>query len=128
MPNYTMPLAIQIVEDCGVACQDAGGIIHSFLISVASHEAALAPELPNLFALIFGVFSPATAFPNPMFPGLPLGGVYNRFTHAIFGRLHGQGSRLGYGWLRRQHPHLPPLDGWPFAARPSRRTLGGPNS
>ena len=119
--NYTMPLAVRIIEDCRLACQGADGIIHSFLMSVAGHEAALHLELPDLSALIFGVFSPTTAFPNQMFPGLPLGGAYNRLTHAIFDRLFWQGSRFGYGWLRRKHPRLRPLHGWPFAARSNRR-------
>jgi len=117
--NYSMPLAVQIIEDCRRACQGADGIIHSFLMTVAGHETAVAMDVPDLSALIFGVFSPTSSVPNQMFPGLPLGGPYNRLTHGIFDHLYWQGSRLGYGWLRRKHSHLPPLHHWPFASRPN---------
>ncbi len=120
MLSYTMPLAVQIVADCRQACQGADGIIHSFLMTVPGHETALAMDLPELSALIFGVFSPTGAFPNPMFPSLPLGSGYNRITHHIFDRSYWHGGRLGYAWLRRKYAHLPALHGWPFAARPKR--------
>jgi len=119
--NYTMPLAVQIIEDCRRACQGADGIIHSFLMTVAGHETAMAMNVPDLSALIFGVFSPTCSFPNQMFPALPFGGAYNRLTHGIFDRIYWQGSRMGYGWLRRKHSHLPPLHRWPFASRSKRR-------
>lgn len=117
MLKYALPVAAQVFEDCRQACQDADGIIHSFLMSVAGHETALALGVPDLSALIFGVFSPTGTFPNPMFPSLPLGSAYNRLTHIIFDRSYWWGSKLGYGWLRRRYHHLPPLHGWPFTAK-----------
>ncbi len=117
MLKYTLPLARRIMDDTLEACQDADAIIHSFLMSIAGHEVALALGIPDISALIFPVFSPTAAFPNPMFPALPLGGRYNRLTHQVFDRFYWWASILGFGWLRRKDKQLPTLHAWPFSSR-----------
>ena len=64
--------------------------------------------------LVFAVFAPTAAFPNPGFPELPLGSVYNRLTHRLFAQTFWQGNRLAYAWIRRQHPELGRLSRWAF--------------
>jgi sterol 3beta-glucosyltransferase len=114
--EYILPLVVQAQADVSRACRGADAIIHSFLMTMSGHEAALELDVPEISALIFPVFTRTAAFPNMMFPELPLGGIYNRLTHDFFTRSFWQGGRLVYGWVRRKHPHLPPLSMWPFSA------------
>jgi sterol 3beta-glucosyltransferase len=112
--EYAIPLGIQVLTGARRACQRTDGIIHSFLMTVAGHEVARQLGVPDLSALIFPVFAPTAAFPNPGFPQLPLGSGYNRLTHRLFARVFWQGNRLAYAWIRRQHPELGRLSRWAF--------------
>lgn len=114
---YTLPLAPAVLKDTYRACQDTDGIVHSFIMTNAGHEVAVALNIPEISALIFAVFSPTADFPNPMFPDLKLGSIYNKLTHYLFDFLFWMGSRLGYAWIRRQEQGLPELSGWPFSRR-----------
>ena len=115
MGEYAIPLAAQVLADVHRACRGTDVVIHSFLMTNAGHEAALQLDVPDFSALIFPIFTRTAAFPNMMFPALPLGDIYNRLTHDVFTQTFWQGSRLAYGWVRRKHPHLPRLSGWPFS-------------
>ncbi len=112
--DYALPLARQVLADAHRACQGADAIIHSLLMTVAGHEIARELDRPDFSAMIFPVFAPTAAFPNPGFPALPLGGWYNRLTHRLFDQLDWRVSQLAYAWLRRQQPELPRLSTWPF--------------
>ena len=120
--KYAMPLALQLVADARQACQGAQAIIHSFLTTLVGHGIAREMGIPDLSALLFAVFSPTTAFPNPTLPPLPLGGWYNRFTHEAFTQVYWQGSRFAFSWTTRsQRLARLPLE-WPFAASNQRPT------
>lgn len=114
--DYTLPLARQIMAGVQAACQGTDAIIHSFLLTLAGHQAACEAGVPDFSAQILPIFTTTAAFPSPAFPVLPLGSIYNRLTHAFFNQSFWQGSRLAYNWtVRRQDPSLPPLTGWPFS-------------
>lgn len=112
--RYAVPLAVEVFEAARMACEDAEGIVHSFLLTLAGHEIALEKGIPDLSAQLFPVFSRTTAFPAVVFPDLPLGGTYRGITHGIVNQAFWQTSRLLYGWVRRSNPQLPGLTGWPF--------------
>ena len=112
--EYAIPLGIQMLTSVRQACQGTDGIIHSFLMTVTGHEVARQLGVPDLSALVFAVFVPTATFPNPGFPELPLGSVYNRLTHRLFAQTFWQGNRLAYAWIRRQHPELGRLSRWAF--------------
>jgi UDP:flavonoid glycosyltransferase YjiC (YdhE family) len=112
--EYAIPLGAQVLAGARQACQGTDGIIHSFLMTVAGHEVARQLSVPDLSALVFATFAPTAAFPNPGFPELPLGPVYNRLTHWLFSQTFWQGNRLAYAWVRRRHPELDRLSGWAF--------------
>jgi UDP:flavonoid glycosyltransferase YjiC (YdhE family) len=115
--EYTLPLAAQVLNDVRVACQGTDAVIHSFLTTIAGHQIARELDIPDFSALLFPAFARTAAFPNPALPALPLGGWYNRLTHDFFTQSFWQFSRLGYNWaVRRRHPHLPRLPGWPFSS------------
>jgi sterol 3beta-glucosyltransferase len=116
MGEYTIPLALEVLADTQRACRGTDAVVHSFLMTLAGHQIAQAMGVPDFSALLYPIFARTSAFPNPMFPRLPLGGAYNRLTHDFFTRSFWQFSRLAYGWLRRGRPDLLPLPGWPFAA------------
>jgi UDP:flavonoid glycosyltransferase YjiC (YdhE family) len=120
--EYALPLAAQVMTDARQACQGADAIIHSLLMTTAGHEIARQLDRPDFSALLFAVFAPTAAFPNPSFPDLPLGPTYNRLTHEIFSQLFWQGGRLAYAWIRRKDPALPRLSAWPFSASNKRPT------
>jgi len=104
--------ALRVIED---ACRGADCIVHSFLMTASGHQHAVANRVPEISAQLFPVFSTTDEFPGPTFPDLPLGPVYRRLTHVINAQVYWQGSRLLYGWVRRQRRGLPRLPGYPFA-------------
>lgn len=118
--EHAMPLAVEMQRAVGEACRGTDVIIHSLLTAVAGHEAARRLGCPDFSALNFAVFSGTSSFPNPGFPQLRLGGLYNRLTHLIFTQTYWQGSRLAYARMRRRDPKLPPLSGWPFSRNSER--------
>jgi len=115
--KFATSVALQVIHDARQACQGTEAIIHSLLTTTVGHEIALQMGVPDFSALVFAVFSPTAAFPNPGFPELPLGGWYNRLTHKLFKQVYWHGGRLAYNSVTRgkrdQHPSL---SGWPFAA------------
>jgi UDP:flavonoid glycosyltransferase YjiC (YdhE family) len=120
--DYALPLGVQVMVGARRACQGTDAIVHSFLMTVAGHEAAVQLGVPDFSALVFAIFARTAAFPNGAFPELPLGGVYNRWTHDVFTQLFWRGNRLAYAWMRRKHADLPPLSTWAFDARNERPT------
>jgi sterol 3beta-glucosyltransferase len=112
--RYAMPLAAEVFEATRMACEDAEGIVHSFLLTLAGHEIALEKEIPDVSAQLFPVFSRTSEFPAVVFPDLPLGATYRGITHCIVNQAFWQTSRLLYRWIRRSNPQLPGLTGWPF--------------
>lgn len=112
--KYAAPIALQVLKDADQACQGTDGIIHSMLMTQVGHQIALQLGVPDFSALVFPVFTPTGNFPNPGFPDLKWG-FYNRLTHHLFTQIFSKGGRLAYHWIiRRRHPELPPLAGWPF--------------
>lgn len=122
MSRFVLPLAVRVAEQARAACEGADVIVHTFLLTTAGHEAAIALGVPDFSAQFFPVFAPTAAFPGLPFPDLKLGGGYRRLTHELVTQTFWQGGRLLYGWVRRKNPHLPPLTEWPFDARLARRT------
>jgi sterol 3beta-glucosyltransferase len=113
--RYVMPLAAEVFAATRKACEDAEGIVHSFLLTLAGHEIALEKGIPDVSAQLFPVFSRTTEFPAVVFPDLPLGAAYRDITHGIVNQTFWQTSRLLYRWIRRSNPQLPELSGWPFS-------------
>jgi sterol 3beta-glucosyltransferase len=120
--EYAIPLATQVMAGCIQACQGTDAIVHSLLLTTAGYELARRLGVPDFSALVFATFAPTGAFPNQGMPALPLGPVYNRLTHRFFTALYWHGGRLGYHWVRRNHPDLPRLTAWPFDPRNERVT------
>lgn len=119
MGSYVLPLALRVLAQAREACRDADAIIHSFLMVTAGHEIARECGAPDFFAQPFPVFASTSAFTAPMYPDSRFG-TYNRLTHAFSTWTFWNASRVMYGWLRRKHPDLFPLSGWPFDAKDRR--------
>ncbi len=121
--RYALPLARQMLKDVDAACQGADAIIHSLLLTVAGHEAAVRRGIPDFSALMFTVFAPTGSFPNALFSPFPLGPEYDRKLHVYFDRLFWWGNKLGYALLRLKHRDLPQMTAsWPFDPQNERVT------
>jgi sterol 3beta-glucosyltransferase len=112
--KFAAPIAAELYSDAQAACKDADAIIHSLLMTSAGHQIAMDLDRPDFSALVFAFFAPTAAFPNPLFPALPLGPRYNRESHIQFNRVFWNGNRLAFDLLRRSHPNMPELVDWPF--------------
>lgn len=123
MAGHVLPLATEVLAAVRAACRDSGActsrrvIVHSFLMTQAGYEVARELGVPDVSAQFFPVFAPTAAFPGIVFPDLPLGATYRRLTHAVVTQTFHRGGRLLYRRVRRGHPGLPPLSGWPFDDR-----------
>ncbi len=122
LSKFVVPIAVGVLDQIRFACENTDIIVHSFLLTNAGHELAREKSIPDFSAQFFPVFSTSSEFPGIVFPDLPLGNLYRRFTHEFITQTFWQGSRILYRWIRRKYPHLPPLSGWPFAARRDHRT------
>jgi len=122
MSKFVVPIAVDVLDQVQFACEDTDIIIHSFLLTNAGHEIAREKGIHDFSAQFFPVFSTTAEFPGIVFPDLPLGNLYRRFTHEFITQTFWQGSRVLYRWVRTKYPHLPPLTGWPFAERSDHRT------
>ncbi len=114
--DYAIPLGVEVLGQCRAACQDADAVIYSFLLTVAAHEIALERGIPEIFAQMYPLFFPTGAFPALLFPRAPLfTAAANRLTHHVYTALFRGSNRLGYRYVQRRTPGLPPLrGGWPF--------------
>jgi sterol 3beta-glucosyltransferase len=122
MAGHVLPLATEVLAAVRAACTSRRVIVHSFLMTQAGYEVARELGVPDVSAQFFPVFAPTAAFPGIVFPDLPLGDAYRRLTHAIVTQTFHRGGRLLYRRVRRGHPGLPPLSGWPFNDRDRRAT------
>jgi UDP:flavonoid glycosyltransferase YjiC (YdhE family) len=102
--KFAAPIAAELYRGAQAACQDADAIIHSLLMTSPGHQIAIELDRPDFSALVFAFFAPTAAFPNPLFPALPLGARYNRESHIQFNRVFWNGNRLAFDLLRRSHP------------------------
>ena len=127
-----MPLlAERIWRDTLEACQGAEAIIYGFIASLMGRCAAEKLGVPCFATSVFPIVSPTRAFPNLLFPALPLGGTYNWLTHLAFDRGLWRIVRLVYDHAKRRNPSLPSLSGWPFdwaQGGPDERRRGQPSS
>lgn len=117
MTRHILPLAIAVLHAIKDGCEDADIILHSFLMTDAGHMIAAEKGIPDLSAQFFPVFTRTPSFPGVVFPDLPLGPMYRRFTHDLVTLIFRVGGRMLYSHLRRSHPDLPQLTAWPFSAR-----------
>jgi UDP:flavonoid glycosyltransferase YjiC (YdhE family) len=115
-------LTVRLWRDTLKACLEAETIIYGFVASVLGHCAAEELGVPCLATSVYPVASPTHAFPNLLFPALPLSGTYNWLTHFAFDRGLWQTVRLVYGHLEHKNPILPPLPGWPYERRHGKST------
>ena len=122
MSGFVLPLALEVHEIAGKAAQGADLILHSFLLTSLGYELARQQGVADISVQLFPVFCSTSEFPAPTFPPLPLGGPYHKVTHQFVTQVFWQGSRVLYSLLRRTHPVLPPLTGWPFDERHDGRT------
>lgn len=122
MSKYVAPLAVSVSEQVRAACEGTDAVVHSFLLTQVGYEIAKELGVPDLSAQLFPVFSSTCEFPSPVFPELPLGDTYRRASHGLTTQTFRRGGQLLYWWVRRSHPHLPGLTGWPFDRRSARRS------
>ncbi len=114
LAQNSIPIAEAMLAAVMEACAGADAVIHAFMMTNAGHEAARHYDIPDLGVHPYPIFSETGAYPNLMFPELPLGATYNRLTHRLFTRSFWLGSKAGYSIVRRRRPDLPPLSGWPY--------------
>jgi sterol 3beta-glucosyltransferase len=124
--RYVAPLSAGLFEQSAIACRDADLVIHTLLTTVIGHQIALQRGIPDLSALVFPVFTPTCAFPNPLFPPWPawtrsfgqkLAGFtprYNYLTHREFNRVFWHASRLWIHYLNRPGTSLETPTKWLF--------------
>jgi len=117
MSSFVLPLGIEVSRIAHDASRDADIILHSFLLTNTGYEIAREMDIPDLSVQTFPVFASTAAFPAPVAPDLPLGGLYRRLTHGFVTQTFWQGSRLIYSLMRKEDPLLPPLTSWPFNKR-----------
>jgi sterol 3beta-glucosyltransferase len=122
MSKYVVPLAADVSGRVRAACQGTDVIVHSFLLTQAGYEAAKELGVLDISAQLFPVFAATHEFPSPVFPDLPLGDSYRRISHHLTTLTFWRGGQLLYWWVRRSHPQLPALTGWPFDRRNVRRS------
>ena len=115
--RFVLPLAADVMRTAMQACADADVIVHSFLMTNAGYEIAVEQRIPDFSAQFFPVFLPTKEFPGVVAPDLPFGAAYRRITHRLIQQVFLRGSSLLYGRLRKSHPELPPLTGWPLDER-----------
>lgn len=114
MSRHVLPLAEPVLERARSACQDADVIVHAFLTTLVGHAEARRLGVPDISVQFFPVFAPTAEFPSVVFPNLPFGPGYRRWSHRFTDAVYRYGSRLLYGIVRRRSRDLPPLGGWPF--------------
>lgn len=118
--RFVLPLARKIYETLRQECAGSNVIVHSFLMTLAGYEIARDLGVPDFSAQFFPIFAPTDQFPALTFPEKnfikPLNKYYNLLTHRLNNAIYWLGSRFVYNLVRRESPHLPPLDGWPFRA------------
>ena len=115
LSRFIAPLAARAFRMVIELASDADLIVHSFLMTRAGFEIAEQQRIPSISAQFFPVFAPTASFPAPVFPDLPLGGLYRRFTHAFVTQVFLRGGDLLYRRARKEDPELPALSRWPFA-------------
>jgi sterol 3beta-glucosyltransferase len=115
MSKFVTPLAVCVFTQARGACDRAEIIIHSFLFTAAGHQMAQDLGIPDVSVQFFPIFAGTTEFPGVVFPDLPLGDFYRRFSHWLISQTFWQGGRVLYRWIRRSNPGLPPLTRWPFS-------------
>lgn len=122
MSQHTLPLGAALFATLQEVCRDTDLLVHSFLLTNAGHELARWQGIPDVSAQLFPIFTTTGDFPAVVFPDLPLGVPYRRFSHWLTTQVFWQGSRLLYRQVRKGHAHLPPLSGWPFHGAEENRT------
>jgi sterol 3beta-glucosyltransferase len=115
MVEHVLPLAVDVLASIQAATDDAGVIVHSFLMVDAGHMLAHGLGIRDASAQFFPMFAPTSAFPAVGHPDVPLGPLYRRATHGLNNLVFRVGARLMYSRLRAVHPALPPLEAWPFS-------------
>jgi len=111
------PLAVRILENTRLACQDSEFIIYS-MMGVGAYHVAEKLGVPCMMASPIPGFAPTRAYPNPngVFPSLPLGGGYNRLTHILSGHLFQLFTGSFINHWRKEQLHLPaiPIGKYPY--------------
>jgi sterol 3beta-glucosyltransferase len=125
--HYIAPLSAGLFEQSAAACRDTDLVIHTLLTTVIGHQLAHQHGIPDLSALVFPVFSPTCAFPNPLFPPWPawtriLGRRlasftprYNYLTHREFNRVFWHASQMWIRFLNRPGTGLETPTKWLFS-------------
>lgn len=107
------PLFERLMENTGIACQNAERIVFSTMGFGAYHVAEKL-GIPCCWTVPFPM-ARTRAFPSVVFPRLPLGGAYNLWTHAVAERCLQQFTgRFINNWRRQQHLPAIPLSRWPY--------------
>jgi sterol 3beta-glucosyltransferase len=122
LARFVFPLAADVYRRLGEIAPGSDAIVHSFLFTHAGYELAKSLGIPDYSAQMFPMFAPTSEFAAPGFPDFPLPGIYRGLTHVLFNNIFRHGGGLLYNQVRRGHPGLPPLTGWPFSPAQERVT------
>lgn len=84
MMRQVMPMLRRLLDDSWQAAERVQpDVIVYHPKGLAGSHLAEALKIPAFLSLPLPMYSPTRDFPMPIFPELPLGGVYNRLTYAV---------------------------------------------
>lgn len=112
--QHVLPLAEPVLDRTRNACRDADVIVHAFLTTLVGHAEARRLDVPDVSVQFFPFFAPTAEFPSVVFPKLPFGPGYRRWSHRFTDAIYRYGSRLLYWIVRRRSRDLPSLGAWLF--------------
>lgn len=118
------PLLALLMERTWLSCKDAESIVYSY-IGIGAYHVAEKAGIPCTMATSLPGLAPTRAYPNPdgVFPPLPLGGGYNRFTYFLSRQILQALTGSYLNRWRRETLQLPPI---PFGTCPYRQLHGRP--
>lgn len=112
---YTLqPMFERMMGNLWSACQGAEAIVCSTM-GIGAYHVAEKLGVPCYWTLPFPGLARTRAFPNVVFPSLPLGGAYNLVTHILAEQLMQQlTGRFLNQWRRRVNLPSISLFRWPY--------------
>jgi len=109
------PTLEQLMQNTWLACRGAERIVFSTM-GLGAYHCAEKLGVPCYWAIPFPGLTRTRAFPNPVFPPLPLGRAYNLWTHRLGEQVLQQLTGRFLNRWRQERFHLPaiPLGTWPY--------------
>jgi sterol 3beta-glucosyltransferase len=95
------------MDDIVEACRGTDAVLYTVLGAAGYHVAEML-HVPSLY-LLLQPLTRSRERPSVLAPALPLGGIYNRWTHALTEQLFWQMVRAPINQWRRESLHLKPM-------------------